>query len=762
MMDMHWADGDYIAQSFRKSMRLDGDLNLEQIEMENQSDNGGDDSDNDGCANVTPSSDSPQREDSFSKAKPSLMAKTESRLSINEFDMDYLVPMKTFSKESLTAGVVYDPIIADGVNEVSILLDGIDLSKSKYFMMILPLITLSYAADDDSTSYSGSHSSRFLSPLARLKRTQADLDMENFAHDMKNTMSKQCNGVIEVSLRYCKVGEKSLFKLFSSLRGNTTVVNLNLCGNTFKSDNVAASLGNLLNFNRTLERVNVQETLMGNVGCTLISQSLHINDSVTELELSANNINAQGCVMLASALAENKALTKLNLSRNAIGSRGVRSLTTALHENKHLIHLDLGRQRLKGKIGHDGAKYLARCLMVNSSIRILRIGRNRLGFEGCRYICGALLSNNTLQVLDLGRNKIGIEGAIQVANAVLQNSCLEFVVIGHRKLPICHLIGHFHENRRLTECSFIFNFQNQNYSDSKNIAQSIVQDKIEEEFEKELEFDNNVYFADDSAKVHCDSVFKPTRSDFDCIDFQVIKPSSKHDTSNKETAILSITDEEAVFIAHLIKDNFRLESLRIDHTFLPVQKLRGRPYEVEIDDSGVIAESEFYNLDLSKSRINCPDAVVIGILIADNPRLKLISLHGNNFCKTEGETWITNALAKNPNLGIDSSSWSAEEMYADGYHQLASVKGISAAGAPIMPQRLEDRFDLLCVVGGAAAYYLDFLSDVYVTYLYSQNPDVYQSSWVILSAVFLSLPTCKLSPECSIKFVNDIQLTCFV
>lgn len=53
-------------------------------------------------------------------------------------------------------------------------------------------------------------------------------------------------------------------------------------------------------------------------------------------------------------------------------------------------------------------------------------------------------------------------------------------------------------------------------------------------------------------------------------------------------------------------------------------------------------------------------------------------------------------------LTTDTSTWSAEEMYADGYHQLASLKGISASGASIMPQRLEDWFDRY--------YYVDILS----------------------------------------------------
>ena len=43
-------------------------------------------------------------------------------------------------------------------------------------------------------------------------------------------------------------------------------------------------------------------------------------------------------------------------------------------------------------------------------------------------------------------------------------------------------------------------------------------------------------------------------------------------------------------------------------------------------------------------------------------------------------------------------------MYADGYHQLASLKGISASGASIMPKRLEDWFDRYTTLHNTAQY----------------------------------------------------------
>lgn len=772
MVDMLWADEDGLINGVRHSLETKGRLEgvTDSEVTATSSDAGGD--------NASEASDND--DDHFaSKSKSnftsrnSSVAGSESRVSINGFDQNFVIPSQPFCAASLLAGVTYDPTSTSTASprEVSILMDGNDLSKIKHLLLITSLVDIS-ADDDDASQVSGG--SRLLSPLARKTRSEAERNLEDSMKEIKNNIVANSRYVNSLSLKYCKLNEKGLFKLFASLRNNDSVTALNLCGNVFTTDNTSASLGNLLNFNHALCTLNVQETNMGNVGATLVAQALHINKYVTSLNLSANKIDAQGCVMLASALKENQTLTHLNLSRNIIGARGVQTLAQSLHNNRHLLHLDLGRQKLKGKIGQEGAKHLALCLMMNHTLRILRLGRNRLGFEGCRHISGALLTNRTLQVLDLSCNKIGIEGAIQVANAVLQNGALEYVIIGHRRLPVCHLIGHFHENKQRTEGSFTFNFQDNSAAHENQITENFVNDAIEKAVDAELSFDYNIYFASDKLKVQSDAVFNATKSDFTCIDFQVIPcefdvlggkggSSSRSDVRSNGGAgacgaeatgaggmvadqlapVFSVSDEEAVFIAHLVKDNARLEALRIDHTFLPVQQLRGRPYQLQIEDSGIIKQSDQYDLDLSDSLIKCPDAVVIGILIADNPRLKLISLHGNDFSKTEGETWISSALAKNPRIGINTAHWSAEEMYADGYHQLAALKGISASGAAIMPQRLEDWFDKLCLIGGAAAFYLDFSSDVYVTYLYSQDPETYQTSWVVLSAVFLSLPTCN-------------------
>jgi hypothetical protein len=222
---------------------------------------------------------------------------------------------------------------------------------------------------------------------------------------------------------------------------------------------------------------------------------------------------------------------------------------------------------------------------------------------------------------------------------------------------------------------------------------------------------------------------------------------------------LAVTDEESVLIAHLLRGNNLLQELRLEHTFLPIQLLRGRSFTTHIgrftggvsgNDSGngvgsgvvaspVMGSTHMYSMDLSNSNLVSSDATVIGVLVAENPYLRTVCLKGNYFNKTDGETWIANAINKNPNLCLDTNLWSAEEMFADGYHQLAALKGVSVSGAAIEPQRLDTFWDKTLVIFSCLSYYLDVSSDVYVTYLYSLNPEL--ESFVPWTALIICMPT---------------------
>jgi hypothetical protein len=291
MVDMLWADDEGFINGVRHSLEMKGklevitDLDETKSEMANEyDDSNASEHDDDQYVPKEKGGSS-----SFFRGSSSGFANSESRISINGFNQNCLIPAHSFSAESLLAGVTYDPSSAENSHEVSLLFDGNDLSKIKSFLMITSLIELSEDLDEDASYIN--NGSRLLSPLVRKSRASDDQLLDKSLKEVKDTIVTQAREVTSLSLKYCKINEKGLFKLFASLRNNESLTALNLCGNVFTTDNTSASLGNLLNFNSTLQTLNVQETLMGNVGATLLSQALHINKSITSLNLSSNKID---------------------------------------------------------------------------------------------------------------------------------------------------------------------------------------------------------------------------------------------------------------------------------------------------------------------------------------------------------------------------------------------------------------------------------------------------------------------------------------
>ena len=490
--------------------------------------------------------------------------------------------------------------------------------------------------------------------------------------------------------------------------------------------------------------------------------------------------------MLSQMLEENTTLTHLNLSRNEIGSQGAKVLANCLYVNRALVYLDINRQKLKGKIGAYGAKFLAQGLRMNNNLRVLRLARNRIGLEGSRHISGMLLVNRGLRILDLAYSKIGVEGAMQLGGALHQNNTLQWIVLANRLLPVCVLKGvhdadyFLRHSRASVPVDISITHQSVKMAESSPTGSCSQNPEDERPHSDAVEFmlEDDVYGANSDDTLNCDIIYECAEMRFDRIDMQVLVVSSLPNTeevsgapnasdSTEKTAAaripsatdtvsecsdsqrpsthsqqvsiiipLPLSDEESVLIAHLVRTNSLLQELRLENTFLPVQQLRGRSIFV---GSGSVPA--FYALDLSYSNLMSSDAIIIGMLISENPSLRTICLRGNYFNKTEGETWIVDALSKNSTLCLDTNMWTAEEMFSDGYHQLAALKGVSASGAAIEPQRLDNLSDKTIVVLGALAYYIDLISDVYITHLYASKPNVYQRSWMVSSAIIVCLPT---------------------
>eukprot|EP00937_MAST-01D_sp_MAST-1D-sp2_P001176 g1176.t1 len=157
-------------------------------------------------------------------------------------------------------------------------------------------------------------------------------------------------------------------------------------------------------------------------------------------------------------------LTSLDLSANAIGPRGAESVADALCSNVVLTELDMSSNR----IGHQGASAFARALCVNGTLRALNLWACGVRADGAEEVADALLHNGALRSLGLRENGIGISrsrvhsvGAEhQLAKLLAQNSCVTNLDLWGNSITdegACLVFEQLAANRALVSLNMRFN-----------------------------------------------------------------------------------------------------------------------------------------------------------------------------------------------------------------------------------------------------------------------------------------------------------------
>ena len=136
--------------------------------------------------------------------------------------------------------------------------------------------------------------------------------------------------------------------------------------------------------------------------------------------------DASGILAIAAALKRNNRLTNLNLSANDVDVEAAKVLAGALSVNTTLVHLDLSSNRLCGvwlesgtkRMGtHDasGIKTLTRALARNAALTDLSLRSNVLGVSGAEAVVDMLDENSILRSCDVRSTDVGEEGK-QIVN----------------------------------------------------------------------------------------------------------------------------------------------------------------------------------------------------------------------------------------------------------------------------------------------------------------------------------------------------------
>ena len=110
-----------------------------------------------------------------------------------------------------------------------------------------------------------------------------------------------------------------------------------------------------------------------------LAEALHVNTSLTELNIRYNDIGKDGAVALAEALKANASMKKMNVLSNSIGDEGYEILTKVAEEKGilTLVGFDEGQTEANlsyQRLGPIDAKLIARELttgFVSTSLNSL-------------------------------------------------------------------------------------------------------------------------------------------------------------------------------------------------------------------------------------------------------------------------------------------------------------------------------------------------------------------------------------------------------
>jgi Ran GTPase-activating protein (RanGAP) involved in mRNA processing and transport len=164
-----------------------------------------------------------------------------------------------------------------------------------------------------------------------------------------------------------------------------------------------------------------------NKGVDALAEALAQNSYLQELDLGACYLNDAQVERVVMALKSHPTLRSLVLTLNGCHCRGAQALSELLQQPQcTLEYLNLSHQKIDDAATDSSTttkkvyvQPIAKALIVNTSLRCLRLSRNRLQCEDVASLFHALqTSNQTLRVLDLNSNAIGDDGATMLACAL--------------------------------------------------------------------------------------------------------------------------------------------------------------------------------------------------------------------------------------------------------------------------------------------------------------------------------------------------------
>ena len=361
--------------------------------------------------------------------------------SLNLTPIDFLV-VGYFITSLLSTSTANTPtihLVVDGIDDHRLKMLLNELSNDPFRKKSASAVALSHKLDLCTPSISGQglgHIAAHLkrsSAISELVVCNADFysDDDVLLHIAEAMLTNSSITKLGLSCMRLHCTEKDGFALTRMLQVNKSLTHLDLSANRIL-DTGACCLFEGLQRNTTLVNLNLSNTCLtikDVITAKFLTKLLHLNKSLTHLDLSHNEISNSGLRSIFKGLQHNITLLHLNLSNNAgiatTNPDTIRSLTKMLHVNQSLTHLDLSHN----EISNSGAHCIFKGLQHNTTLVSLNLSKTDITATNhaaiARSLNRMLQLNKSLTHLDLSENSVILDtGAYSIFDGLQHNTTL--------------------------------------------------------------------------------------------------------------------------------------------------------------------------------------------------------------------------------------------------------------------------------------------------------------------------------------------------
>lgn len=318
-----------------------------------------------------------------------------------------------------------------------------------------PYITSLDFSDNSITSDGARRLCQALQKNPNVTRLCLDMNRLRGAGPYIASMLADNTALTKCDFSFCFFDAESVAALSKGLARNQSLRVLKLRGN--RGGEGVLELGEALKINSSLTYLDLRQNKIAALHMSSLQEALKVNTSLLHLELMDNQIGPDTSG-LEEALKKNSSLTHLDVSWCELTSSFADILDGPLHAS--LRYWDISGNKNMGptaarKIGlalakkkasltllgasecdfqAEGAQYLAKCLLQNTSLTSLFIPSNHMGVEGLAHLVKSLTTKNTtLKKLDICHNDfVGRDGAEVLGKLMRENASVAELVISHR------------------------------------------------------------------------------------------------------------------------------------------------------------------------------------------------------------------------------------------------------------------------------------------------------------------------------------------